>query len=81
MIVFVGFRGSFRFKLNKVFRRDKNIAITFENAVASFAAKLKNKSEKGTVIAPPEIPEIDPIPDKSAIVNIPKSSIPYGYNS
>lgn len=57
-----------------VFKRERNIAITFENAVASFAAKLKNKSENGTVMAPPEMPEMDPIPERRAIVKIPINS-------
>lgn len=73
-MVFVGLSGSLRFILNSVFSSERNIAITFEKAVASLAANWKNKSEKGTVMAPPEIPEIDPMPERTAMVRIPSSS-------
>ena len=55
----------------------KDKAITFEKEVACFGRNLKKRREKGTVMAPPEIPEIDPIPDKREISKIPKTSIPY----
>ena len=48
--------------------------MTFEYAVASFVPKDKNRREKGTVIAPPEIPEIEPIPERIAMLTIPITS-------
>jgi len=77
MSFFVGFKGSDLFKLNNVLIKDKNIANTFENAVASFALSWKNNKVKGTVMVPPEIPEMEPIPDNRVISNIPINSIPW----
>ena len=51
-------------------------AITFEKAVDSLGIKFKVNKLKGIKIDPPEIPEIDPIPERIAIHRIPKISIP-----
>lgn len=57
------------------------MANTLEKAVASLAPNLKNKRVKGTVMAPPEIPEMDPIPERRVIKRTPMSSIPSSYFS
>ena len=72
--VFCGFRGSLFEKLKQHLIIARKKAITFEKAVASFGRKLSVSNENGTVIAPPEMPEIDPIPDNNAIDRIPKIS-------
>jgi hypothetical protein len=43
----------------------------FEKAVASFGKNPNINKEKGIVMLPPEIPEIDPIPESKAIMRIP----------
>ena len=72
-----GFWGSFWVKQIILLIKAKKNDKIFEKAVASLGRKLNAKSENGIVILPPEIPEMAPIPDNKAIVNIPMTSVAF----
>jgi hypothetical protein len=73
--VFDFLRGSFLEKEMTVLMIARERAMTFEKAVACLGRNPKNNRENGTVIAPPEIPEIDPIPESKEIKITPAISI------
>ena len=80
MSVFDGLSGSVCENERTLFINDRQNAVTFEKAVASFGKNLKVSRANGIVIDPPEFPEIDPIPQRKAIKRRPNTSSPVELN-